>query len=275
MSSVGSRLGSYALVLVGLFASAYALGERLPGHEHSDSTGSGDDHAHGAHDTVPGAGTGGDLLGLSSVAADGHRLVIDDATASTVELHIERDGARVTDFGEQHGAQLHLLLIRRDLSGFQHVHPTMSADGTWTAADVDLTEPGAWRVVADARPTGADPLVVGTDVLVPGTGAVTPVPAPDDMVEVDGLMVHRDGLSFTVSPTDELAPYLGQSAHLVAFREGDLAYVHLHPANDVLGDYRFGGELPGPGTYRLFLQFTHRGAVVTVPFTVTISGAQP
>jgi hypothetical protein len=269
MSTVGSRLGSYALVLVGLFGFAYALGERLPGHEHS-AAGSSDGHAHGSSSSDTSSITT-DLLGLSSVAPDGHRLVVDDSSSTTLTFHVERAATIVTQFDEQHGAQLHLLLVRRDLSGFQHLHPTMSADGTWTAADVDLSTPGAWRVVIDALPTGADPLVVGTDVLVPGTAEVTPLPAADDMTEVDGLMLHRDGLAFTATPTDGLAPYLGQSAHLVAFRQGDLAYVHLHPANDVLGDYQFAGELPGPGTYRMFLQFIHDGAVVTVPFTVVQS----
>lgn len=31
----GVRLGSFALVLAGTFGTAYAIGERLPGHNHS------------------------------------------------------------------------------------------------------------------------------------------------------------------------------------------------------------------------------------------------
>ena len=42
------------------------------------------------------------------------------------------------------------------LTGFQHLHPTLASDGTWTA-EVDLAEPGAWRVVADARPASPPP----------------------------------------------------------------------------------------------------------------------
>lgn len=271
MSPVGSRLGSYALVLVGLFGTAYAVGERLPGHTHT--------HTHtsmvgtGMGDGVSSSGqVSADTLGLSQVVA-GYRLVVDGHTDTTLAFHLERDGERVTDFTEQHAAMLHLLLVRHDLTGYQHVHPAMAADGTWSA-EVDLSSPGVWRMVADSSPADAGGiLVLGTDIVVLGELTAEPVPPAETMVDADGLMVMRDGLDFTATlPDGSTAPgldrYLGQSAHLVAFREGDLAYLHLHPDNDVVGDYRFSTPLPGPGTYRLFLQFTNDGQVVTVPFTV-------
>jgi hypothetical protein len=101
-----------------------------------------------------------------------------------------------------------------------------------------------------------------------------PLPEPDDDLIVDGLHVVRSGLNFTVTSEDGgaaegLEPYLGQPAHLVALRQGDLSYVHLHPSDtDMTGMYMFGDRLPDAGTYRLFLQFGHDGDVLTVPFTV-------
>ena len=38
--------------------------------------------------------------------------------------------------------------IRRDLTGFQHLHPTMAPDGTWSI-DLTLAEPGSYRAIAD------------------------------------------------------------------------------------------------------------------------------
>lgn len=35
-------------------------------------------------------------------------------------------------------------LVRSDLTGYQHVHPTMAAGGVWTA-------PGSYHVYASAR----------------------------------------------------------------------------------------------------------------------------
>jgi hypothetical protein len=98
------------------------------------------------------------------------------------------------------------------------------------------------------------------------------LPGPKDDVSIDGLRILRSGLSFAITqadgtPAQGLEPYLGQPAHLIAIRQGDLAYAHLHPQL-MTGMMMFGTTMPQPGTYRLFLQFGHNGKVLTVPFTV-------
>ena len=102
-----------------------------------------------------------------------------------------------------------------------------------------------------------------------------PLPAPNDTVEVDDMVITRVGFNFTFETVDGgevtgLEPYLGQSSHLVAIRQGDLAYAHLHPSGDMAGMFMFGGGITDPGTYRMFLQFGRNGEVITVPFTVVI-----
>ena len=286
--TAGRRLGAYGLMLAGLFGAAYAVGEQLPehrtdvpaAHTHDgavDTTDSSDDPAvtgdtsddPGDMAGMAGMDTAPEQLALAS-SANGYRLIVDAHDDASIVIHLERDGRPVTEFVEQHESALHLLLVRRDLTGFQHLHPTMTADGTWTA-DADLAEPGAWRVVADTWPADADAgIALGADVLVPGDASVADLPAPATMVGVDGLMFMRDGLHITVSPSDELEPYLGQPAHLVAYREGDLAYTHLHPTSDTLGDLEFASSLPGAGTYRLFLQVKRSDTVVLAEFTVVV-----
>ena len=83
----------------------------------------------------------------------------------------------MTSFQDNHGALLHAVLVRPDLSGFQHVHPTIGADGTWT---VTVPE-GPWHLVFDVWPTGAASNVVlstNADDEVPV--ATVPLPAPAD-----------------------------------------------------------------------------------------------
>ena len=71
-------------------------------------------------------------------------------------------------------------------------------------------------------------------------------------------------------------PYLGAGGHLVALREGDLAFLHVHPtarrrhgrARRLVG---FAATFPTEGRYRLFLQFQHEGRVQTVAFTQEVS----
>jgi hypothetical protein len=80
-------------------------------------------------------------------------------------------------------------------------------------------------------------------------------------------------LSFTVSKDGtrvDTEPYLGAGGHLVALREGDLAFLHVHPEGhgDAVG---FMTEFPSEGRYRLYLQFKHGGRVHTAEFTQEVA----
>jgi hypothetical protein len=76
---------------------------------------------------------------------------------------------------------------------------------------------------------------------------------------------------YTPTPATDLAvdePYLGARGHLVALRQGDLAYLHVHPLDEAAaGAITFATDFPTAGKYRLFLQFKHRGQVHTAAFT--------
>ena len=65
----------------------------------------------------------------------------------------------------------------------------------------------------------------------------------------------------------EVEDYLGAKGHLVALREGDLAYLHTHPAGGEAEIASFETEFPTAARYRLFLQFKHEGEVHTAAFT--------
>jgi hypothetical protein len=69
----------------------------------------------------------------------------------------------------------------------------------------------------------------------------------------------------------DLQPYLGADGHLVALREGDLAFLHVHPEEgSAPGEIRFAAEFPSAGRYRLFLQFRHSETVRTVAHTIEV-----
>ena len=86
------------------------------------------------------------------------------------------------------------------------------------------------------------------------------------------LTVERDG-----QPVTDLQPYLGAYGHLVALRDGDLAYLHVHPENADTGEPEAGpqigfvAEVPSAGRYFLYLDFKHGDRVRTAPFTVGAS----
>src|SRR5258705_7344865 len=58
------------------------------------------------------------------------------------------DGKPVTKYIVNHEKNLHFIAIKHDLSGFQHLHPTMAEDATWSTP-LPLPTPGIWRLYAD------------------------------------------------------------------------------------------------------------------------------
>jgi hypothetical protein len=252
------RLASFVLVIAGTFGTAYGVGSKLPGNPESRP------HTHGP--TKPSPITPG-------FEVDGYVLVTEatQPSSASLALHVNGpDGQRVTDFSETHGSKLHVVLIRPDLSGFQHLHPDIAAGGSFI---VPIELPGKWHVVIDVQPTGAAaPIALTTNVDDEVPVDEVALPSPDDEITEGDLSVTRHDLSFTVTATDGsaaegLEPYLGQTAHLIAIRQGDLAYSHLHPVVSPDDTFSFGGSLPS-GTYRVFLQFGYLGDVVTSAFTV-------
>ncbi|ANY05817.1 hypothetical protein [Pseudonocardia sp. HH130630-07] len=201
------------------------------------------------------------------------------------------DGRTVTGFDVAREKRMHLVVVRRDTAGYQHLSPVMEPDGTWRAPTTPAGG-GSYRVIADFVPTGGPPTVLGADVSVAGGfSPVAPLPsrvgtAPGGYeVRLDGdlvpgryaevaLTVARDG-----RPVTDLQPHLGAYGDLVALRDGDLGYLRAH-AQGGPGDgvtpagprMIFHAEVPTAGAYRLFLDFRHAGAVHTVQFTVPVSG---
>ncbi|MFC1437018.1 hypothetical protein ABUW04_02015 [Streptacidiphilus sp. N1-10] len=202
------------------------------------------------------------------------------------------DGKPVTGFTVDQTKKLHFYAIRSDLTGFQHVHPTMAADGTWTAPLAALTA-GTWRLFATFTPDsgsgrGTD-FVLSRTVTVPGRPVDTALPAASTSTTVDGYTVTLTGelmagmahpLTVTITrdgkPVTDLEPYLDTYAHLTAFHQGDGAFAHLHPTTAATGAHggpalSFHAELAKSGDWRLFLQFQTAGTLHTAAITVHVS----
>ncbi|HUP73943.1 MAG TPA: hypothetical protein VM282_12960 [Acidimicrobiales bacterium] len=219
--------------------------------------------------------------GLATADAD-YRLVADtdvltaDASAPYRFRIVGTDGV-VTEFDVAHTKTMHLIVVRRDFVGFQHLHPDMDAAGTWQA-NLTLSQAGAYRVFADFVIDGQK-RTLGTDLFVGGSFEPQPMPGTDHIADAgDGYTVELPGhphageettLTFVIRHhgvvVDDIADYLGARGHLVALRDGDLAYLHVHADEEQL---LFETAFPTPGAYRLFLQFSHTGQVRTAAFTI-------
>lgn len=201
------------------------------------------------------------------------------------------DGAPVTQFAPEQTKLLHFYLIRSDLTGFTHLHPTMAADGTWSVA-LPAMLPGDWRAYTQftARPASdvIVPLVLSTPLTVPGEAPTAPIPPASNTASVDGYTVTVSGqpaagqhspltLDFSSGgqPVTDLQPYLDTYAHVTAIRAGNLAFAHLHPTNPVNGDHggptlNIESAFPASGDWRLFIEFQTGGTVHTAETTIQV-----
>ena len=282
-----AKLGGFAAIVALAFGGAALAGDAIdpeadtaPAHAETgaDAGAHGAEAAHGAADAAPRP-----VRGLA-VGEDGLRLVVDDPELRRdrpEELRfriVGEDNRTVSDFEVEHEKRMHLILARRDLTGFQHLHPEQDADGSWHTR-VRLPAAGSYRMFADFS-REEEPHTLASDLRIDGRADLRALPAASPVADAgEGYEVRREGggahageeaeLGFTVLKDGEpvrVEEYLGAGGHLVALREGDLAFLHVHPTEH--GDsIAFEATFPTTGRYRLFLQFKHDGRVRTAAFT--------
>jgi hypothetical protein len=246
------------------------------------------DAGHGAPtmiEAVPGAdGLHAQLAGLRLAPLS--RTLTTGASTTWRFRIIGCDGEPVRHFDRDNTKLLHLIVVRTDLSGYQHLHPRLARDGTFTI-ELRTPRPGSYRAITDFVITGRK-YVLGTTLTAPGPVRSISLPAPALEGSVDGYHVELQRpaaltagqeaqLTFRIirhgKSVNGLQPYLGSYGHLVALHAPELAYSHVHPisADPASGAITFSTELGKHGTYRLFLQFQTHGRVHTVAFTQTIA----
>ena len=276
MSPTVARIAGFAVALAALFGVGAVAGGVF------------DPSAPGGEVAAGGMGHGGAETAMAvrglAVAADGARLVLatpELRRGRTQQLRfriVDERGRALRDFDVEHTKRMHLIVVRRDLTGFQHLHPTMAADGTWSVP-LRIAAAGSYRMFADFS-RGDEPQTLAADLRVDGSADLRPLPSPVPVATSDGGYEVRltegaarageeSHLRFTITKDGRpvtVEPYLGAGGHLVALRDGDLAFLHVHPAGDEHST-EFGATVPTRGAYRLFLQFQIDGVVQTVAFT--------
>ena len=289
-------LSAYAVVLAVVFAAALGAGRLVgPVGTSGDPTHAGPSHATSQAPHGPGHASGDQpttvgqereprpLPGGLAIAQDGYALQLEPYADQVLRFRVTApDGAPQQQFATVLDKELHLIVVRRDLTGYQHVHPVRDRTGTWSVP-LRIDRPGPYKVFADFTPRGRDrAIILGADLQVPGQFAPLALPPVRTSAAVGpyrvsvtgeldagrtselGFRIQRDGRDVT-----DLDRYLGAHGHLVVLRPGDLAYLHVHPEEGKAGpEVRFETEVPSHGAYRVFLDFQHQGAVRTAELTV-------
>jgi hypothetical protein len=263
--SAPAKLVAFAAALALLFAGAVIVGGAA-GVERSEPP---ETEGHGGEEEMA---MPAKLVRGLAISDDGLTLELEHRDGELAFRVADRRGRTVRDFDVEHTKRMHLIVVRRDMTGFQHLHPRQAPDGSWSVP-LTLRDAGSYRVFADFA-VGGEAHTLAGDLTVDGALRAVPIPAPATTAETDGLEVRLQrgaDLRFTVTRNGRpvgVQDYLGAKGHLVALREGDLAFLHVHPDEREL---RFEAEFPSAGRYRLFLQFRTEGRIHTAAFTQEVA----
>ncbi len=208
-------------------------------------------------------------------------------------------GAQVRQFNLQHEKPFHLFVVSSDLQHFDHIHPTLRPDGSFTITTV-LPQAGLYHLYCDIFPAGGVAQVVHQTLVTSGfkgdasalQARLTPDPvltktmgdlrvalqfAPAQIVAGQpALLRYQLTDAKTGQPIHDLQPYLGAWGHTLILREDGDEYLHSHPLDAPLGDAAvpsliyFESFFSRPGNYRIWSQFQRNNKILTVSYNITV-----
>lgn len=184
-----------------------------------------------------------------------------------------------------HEEKIHLILVSKDLSWYEHIHPDYQADGTYTIDQV-FPAGGDYIVFADYHPSGAGNQVQRQQITVTGTSK-----APESFT-TQSLTTQTEGYTVTLKPQDgklltnnmihmgvevtekgkpvtNFETVMGAKGHLVIISGDGQKYLHVHP-DEVDGKLDLHAQFDQPGIYRAYFQFQTNGKMHTSYFTLDV-----
>lgn len=205
-------------------------------------------------------------------------------------------GEVLKSFETVHEKIMHFIAVRKDLQGFQHLHPDFNqATGEFTIA-VTFPTDGPYRIFPDFTP-GKDaenpmllPVTLSQDINVGNLANYSPQPVrPDTVAEKTvGMyqvsfaqpnpLLAQSEVTYTLTvkkngqPVNNLEKYLGAMGHSVILKEATLDFIHTHAetATGRPSDISFTTTFPEAGVYKTFTQFQHEGKVLTSDFFLEV-----
>ncbi|WP_231571316.1 hypothetical protein [Gordoniibacillus kamchatkensis] len=201
----------------------------------------------------------------------------------------DKAGKPVNDFQVSHEKLLHLIIVNRDLSVFNHIHPDFKGNGKFTVT-TSFPAGGDYKLFADFVPNGGASTTLSEWVKVEGKEGEHAAITPDSKLvkDVDGKTIElalsstkpKEDVTLTFDILDtqtkkginNLEPYLGAVGHVVILSADAEQYIHVHPIDEKATGPKaqFATSFPKSGTYKIWGQFQHQGKVFTVPFVVEV-----
>jgi hypothetical protein len=205
----------------------------------------------------------------------------------TIQVN-DKNGTPIKDFEVEHEKLMHLIVVSKDLSYFNHLHPDYKGDGKFSVKS-NFPKGGEYKLYADFVPKESSKVVKAEEVKVEGPEE-TPNPLKEETLtkviddqkvtlSFDHLMAGMESiLTFNIKdaqtqePVSDLQPYLGAIGHVVIISGDTNTYLHVHPVDEKASgpNAKFMTSFPESGVYKIWGQFQRNGKVFTVPFTINV-----
>ena len=224
---------------------------------------------------------------LSEVGYDHRRAAVARAGRGIAEVRFRIEtyhGEPLTDYVEEQTKDLHLYVVRDDLTVFRHLHPTMADDGTWTAP-VYCPTPAA----TGSSPSSSPRTTAATATTSSSASRWTsrgrpgdPPPATPRGRSRSPSARGRPGRPDDADRARRRGPP-GQPRHLPRLlrarhrlphrhrRDAPPAPAHRPEVTEDGSELEFHTEIADPGDYRLFVQVRVDGFLHTVPVDLSAS----
>jgi hypothetical protein len=203
----------------------------------------------------------------------------------------------------QHDKKLHLIVVSKDLSYFDHIHPEFQASGAYEINvlpkgtnytngkfhnETKFEQGGDYVLFADYVPSGAAHQLERIELNVTGTPyKVQKYTASKTTSMTDGyevILMPEGGKFFSEGtshisgiikkdgkevPADSFENYLAAKAHVVVVSEDSQNYLHVHP-EVVDGRLDLHTTFGKAGIFRGWMQFQTNGQVHTADFVIIV-----
>jgi hypothetical protein len=229
---------------------------------------------------------------------------IDLNQPTVIKYEIKNDkGEIVKDFAIAHEKIMHFIIVRKDLTQFQHLHPNFNQETGEFNLNLIFAEQGPYRFFADFTPAQDNPqklpLAVLNDLSVGDLSNYKPeeliLDTTKEKIVSDYKITYtfpneiKSTIPITYSLLIEqnnqpiiLENYLGALGHSIILKETTLTYIHTHVGQNVQSHGQttnsqesnkvdFSAVFPEPGIYKIFSQFQYQGKVITTDYTIQVN----
>ncbi|GIM47746.1 hypothetical protein DNHGIG_32950 [Collibacillus ludicampi] len=270
----------FILLSTALVTACGKSGSSMEGHSSHNET------AGVAHDHHTYAEKEGEIEAKFTLSSENPRPNQD--TTLTIQIQ-DKNGKPIEKFDTVHEKQLHLIVVSKDLSFFNHIHPEYKGNGQFTITTTFPTA-GEFKAIADFTPTGMGTMNKSHWFTVQGNATASKAIDPDETFTkvVDGkevtltfdqLTANKElNMNFNIKDAQtkqdvtDLQPFLGAVGHVVILSQDAENYLHVHPIDEKAKgpDAKFMTTFPHSGVYKIWGQFQQNGKVFTVPFVVKV-----